>query len=98
MYNLILIIIALLAVFLIFIVLIQAPKGRGLDSNFGGGAANQLLGASQSADIIEKITWGLISGIIVLCLAMAFLVRPSTSTTTPNPKSYEVVVQPTELT
>jgi len=41
------------------VVLIQNPKGGGIDSTFGGSQANQMLGASRSTDMIEKITWGL---------------------------------------
>ena len=77
MLNILLVVIALLAAVMVLVVLIQAPKGRGLDANFGGAAANNLLGASQSADFIEKLTWGLASGIIVLCLVVAFLLKPN---------------------
>ena len=75
--NFLLVAIAILAVAMVFVVLIQAPKGRGLDASFGGGAANNLLGAAQSADLIEKLTWGLAGGIIVLCLVVAFLLKPN---------------------
>jgi protein translocase SecG subunit len=75
MLNILLVVIALLAAMMVLVVLIQAPKGRGLDANFGGAAANNLLGASQSADFIEKLTWGLAAGILVLCLTVAFLVK-----------------------
>ena len=47
--------IALIGVILICAVLIQNPKGGGIDSTFGSGA-NQMFGASGSANIIEKAT------------------------------------------
>lgn len=79
MYSLLFLLIAILAAVLCLVVLIQAPKGRGLDSAMGGQAATQILGASQSADFIEKLTWGLGSTIIVLCLGVLFMSRPASS-------------------
>jgi preprotein translocase subunit SecG len=92
MLNSLLVVIAILAAAMVLVVLIQAPKGRGLDANFGGAAANNLLGASQSADFIEKLTWGLAGGIVVLCLAVAFLLKPNTPKVTGhNTPKMEVV-------
>ena len=85
MLNLILVLIALVAAVLILVVLIQAPKGRGLDASMGGGAANQILGASNSADFIEKLTWGLAGTILVLCLGVSFMLRPTAPPTAAQP-------------
>ena len=54
---------------LILFVLVQNPKGGGLNSEFG--SAVQLGGAKRATDILEKGTWGLAIGIAVICLAMA---------------------------
>ena len=51
------ILIAINCVLLMAVVLIQNPKGGGVDSNFGGAAANQMFGAAKSTDFVEKITW-----------------------------------------
>ncbi len=83
MYNLIFVFIAILAAVLCLVVLVQSPKGRGLDSAMGGQAATQILGASQSADFIEKLTWGLASAIIILCLSVLFISRPAASAPLP---------------
>ena len=48
---------ALIALLLIGVVLIQNPKGGGVDATFGGTATNQMLGAAKSTDFIEKLTW-----------------------------------------
>jgi preprotein translocase subunit SecG len=66
---------AIVGVFLIIIVLIQNPKGGGVDSTFGGNAANQMFGASRSTDIVEKITWGLAIALFSLCIAATFFVN-----------------------
>lgn len=54
---------------LILFVLVQNPKGGGLNSEFG--SAVQLGGAKRATDILEKGTWGLAIMIAVVCLAMA---------------------------
>lgn len=68
------ILIALIAFLLIAAVLIQNPKGGGVDSTFGGSQANQMFGAARSADLIEKLTWGLAIALFVLCIAATFVV------------------------
>lgn len=69
------IVIALICIMLMFVVLIQNPKGGGLDSTFGGGGANQMFGAAKSTDLIEKITWGLAIALFVLCIVTAVIVN-----------------------
>ncbi len=62
------ILIALICALLMVVVLIQNPKGGGVDSTFGGQSANQMLGAARSTDFIEKLTWGLFVAMVVLCV------------------------------
>lgn len=68
------IVIALVGILLIGSILVQNPKGGGVDSTFGGGAANQMFGASKSTDFIEKITWGLAIGMMALCVVSTLLI------------------------
>ncbi len=74
MLSAIAIVIAIICVLLIVIVLIQNPKGGGVDSTFGGTAANQMFGAARSADLVEKMTWYLAAGLFVLCIAATLVV------------------------
>lgn len=67
------IITALVCLLLMAVVLIQNPKGGGIDSTFGGGA-NQMLGAAKSTDFVEKLTWGLAVALFVLCIITAIMV------------------------
>ena len=69
---------ALVCVLLMGAVLIQNPKGGGIDSTFGGNASNQMFGAAKSTDFIEKITWGLAITLFVLCIVIALMVGGST--------------------
>ena len=68
------VLIALISVLLIGAVLIQNPKGGGVDSTFGGTQANQMFGASRSADFIEKVTWGLAIALFALCIITSLMV------------------------
>ena len=69
--------IALNGFLLMAIVLIQNPKGGGVDSTFGGQGANQMFGAAKSTDFIEKITWGLAISLFVLAIITAIIVSNS---------------------
>ncbi len=73
--------IAIVSILLMASVLIQNPKGGGVDSTFGGQGANQMFGAAKSTDFIEKITWGLAIVLFVLCIITTLLVNPAGSGT-----------------
>ncbi|MFZ4543309.1 MAG: preprotein translocase subunit SecG [Saprospiraceae bacterium] len=74
MLSTVAIVIAIICVLLITIILIQNPKGGGVDSTFGGSAANQMFGAARSADIVEKWTWYLAAALFVLCVTATLVV------------------------
>jgi len=65
---------AINCVLLMLVVLIQNPKGGGIDSTFGGQGANQMFGAAKSTDFIEKLTWGLAASLGILCIVTAIIV------------------------
>ena len=70
MFIILTVVIVLAAILLIIVVLLQNGKGAGMASNFVAG--NQTLGVRQTADILEKITWGLVAFILVLSVAASF--------------------------
>ena len=65
MYTLCLVLILIASVLLVLAVLVQNPKS-GMAANFG--ASNQVMGVRQTADFLEKLTWGLSVAILVLSL------------------------------
>ena len=67
MITLYLILIILACLGLGFMVLIQNPKGGGLNANVGG-LSNNFMGVKQTTDVLEKGTW-IFAGVIAL-LAM----------------------------
>jgi preprotein translocase subunit SecG len=76
-----LILVLLCAVVLGFIVLVQNPKGGGLQGNVGG-FSNQFMGVKQTTDILEKGTWIFAGVIAVLCLASRLFFSSPTSNRT----------------
>ncbi len=68
------ILIALVCILLMAVVLIQNPKGGGIDSTFGGNTGNQMFGAAKSTDFIEKLTWYLALAMFVLCIITSLMV------------------------
>lgn len=70
LFTILTILIIIAAVLLCIVVLLQNGKGEGLASNFTAG--NQTFGVRQTADILEKVTWGLVTFIVVLSIITTF--------------------------
>ena len=70
LFTILTVLIVIAAVLLILVVLLQNGKGQGMASNFVAG--NQTFGVRQTADILEKITWGLVAFIIVVSIIASF--------------------------
>lgn len=70
MYTLFIVLIIIASILMILAVLAQNPKS-GMAANFG--ASNAVMGVRQTADFLEKLTWGLAISIVVLslCATMA---------------------------
>lgn len=75
MLNILVILIAVVCVLLALVILIQNPKGGGVDSTFGGQGANQIFGAAKSTDFVEKLTWGLAGVLFILCIVAVIAVN-----------------------
>lgn len=83
-FTILIVLIVLAAILLVGVVLLQNGKGEGMASNFVAG--NQAFGVRQTADILEKITWGLVCFIVVLSVAASF-------TTTSNVHATDITEQ-----
>ena len=59
LFTILTVLVLIASALLTIIVLLQNGKGGGLASNFVAG--NQTFGVRQTADILEKITWGLVT-------------------------------------
>lgn len=76
MYIFCIVLILIASVLIILAVLAQSPKS-GMAANFG--ASNQVMGVRQTADFLEKFTWGLAIAIVILSL-LATMTMPSANT------------------
>ena len=65
MYTFLIVMILIASVLMVLAVLVQNPKS-GMASNFG--ASNQVMGVRQTADFLEKFTWG--AAVVVLVLSL----------------------------
>ena len=70
LFTVLTVLVLLASVLITLIVLLQNGKGGGLASNFVAG--NQTFGVRQTADILEKITWGLVGFIFLVSVVTSF--------------------------
>ena len=66
LFTILTVLVLLASGLLTLIVLLQNGKGGGLASNFVAG--NQTFGVRQTTDILEKITWGLVTVVGVIAI------------------------------
>jgi preprotein translocase subunit SecG len=84
MNVLFLILIILICVVLSFFVLIQNPKGGGMAGTFGG-FGNQVMGAKQSAEGVEKVTWWSMGALaLVVLLSFVMMDKPTNTKASGN--------------
>ncbi len=79
MYIFISVLILAVSILLGLIVLVQNPKGGGLAANLSG-AGSQFMGVRQTADFLEKASWGLAIALLFLSLTATMVI----------PRDYEV--------
>ena len=87
MYLVLIIITIIVCAFLGLIVLIQNPKGGGLTSNFS--SQSQLMGVQKTGDFLEKGTWVLAIGLMVLSLLINVSVKGGLAGDSGNSKYQE---------
>ncbi|MBQ0077664.1 MAG: preprotein translocase subunit SecG [Bacteroidales bacterium] len=69
-FTILTVLIVIASLLLVLVVLLQNGKGDGLASNFVAG--NQTFGVRKTADILEKITWGLVAFIVIISIFASF--------------------------
>ena len=63
----------ILAVLIVGSIMLQQGKGSDLGSAFGGGSSDSLFGPLGPSNFFSKLTWGLITVFIILCLLLAYI-------------------------
>lgn len=79
MISTIIVLMLIVAVFLIIVILIQNPKGGGMSSEFGG-TTNQMFGVQKTGDVLEKLSWGFFTFILVAALSTVIISKLTTNT------------------
>ncbi len=74
LFTLLVVVILIVAILLSLVVLLQSGLGGGLAGIASGGQAQQILGARQAPDFLEKATWVLGIGLIFLCFIAPFTI------------------------
>ncbi len=70
LFTILVVLIVIAAILLVLTVLLQNGKGDGMASNFVAG--NQTFGVRQTADILEKVTWGLVIVVAVFSILASY--------------------------
>lgn len=83
MYTFLIILTIIICIALSFFVLIQNPKGGGLDASFGG-VSNNTFGAAQTTDFLEKATWGLAGALVIISIASTIFLRSDNTSSDAN--------------
>lgn len=78
MYLVLVILIIIVCILLGLIVLIQNPKGGGLNSNFS--SSSQMMGVQKTGDFLEKGTWVLAIALMIFSLAVNVVAKNGPST------------------
>lgn len=73
LFTVLVVLIIVAAICLVIAVLLQNGKGEGLTTNFT--AANQTLGVRGAANLLEKVTWGLVAFILIVSIASTFAMK-----------------------
>lgn len=91
-------IVLFVAILLMVVVLAQEPKGSGISKEFGGAGANQIMGAKNTTNIMEKITWTLIAIVFVGSIGATLLTDAKAPTyISPNVEKAKEQLDPSQL-
>jgi|SRR5215469_6172204 len=78
LYTILSVVLVFVAVFLIFLILLQQGKGADAGAAFGSGASGTVFGAAGSANFLSRTTAVLAAIFFALALGMTYLARHST--------------------
>ena len=92
MFTFLTVCIVIAAILLIIVVLLHNGKGQGMASNFT--SANQTLGVRQTANFLEKFSWGLVAFILVVSIVTSFTTKTTVSGVDLTEKIENTAAQP----
>ena len=74
MFTLLISLIVIFSALLIILILVQNPKGGGINGEFNPTGATQMFGVQKTGDLVEQLTWGFSITILVLVLLTNFTI------------------------
>jgi preprotein translocase subunit SecG len=89
------VVIVIIAVLLVLVVLAQNSKGGGISSSVG--ISNQVMGVQRSTENVEKITWGLLITLAVVCVLSGKFINTRTTSSGGPKVGYEPLKTQYEL-
>ncbi|MBR5384719.1 MAG: preprotein translocase subunit SecG [Firmicutes bacterium] len=93
LFTILVVLIVIASILLTLVVLLQNGKGDGLATNFVAG--NQTLGVRQTANILEKITWGLMAFVLVVSIISTFSLKTDSEGASRDSLTEEILNQGT---
>ena len=69
-FTILVVLIVIASILLTIVVLLQNGKGDSMASKFVAG--NQTFGVRQTANMLEKVTWGLVAFIVIVSVISSF--------------------------
>lgn len=102
-FTIIIVLIAIIGLLISLVILVQSGKGGGLAGIAAGGATQQVLGARQAPDVLEKATWVLATVFIVLCILSNFVIEdgganaPANSVIQDRAQGEQTTLPPTDI-
>ena len=90
-FVILVVLIVIASILLTVVVLLQSGKDGGLATNFVAG--NQTLGVRQTANILEKVTWGLVAFVLVVSIISTFTLRTTGDNGTVDAVTNEILNQ-----
>ena len=93
-FVILVVLIVIASILLTIVVLLQSGKDGGLATNFVAG--NQTLGVRQTANILEKVTWGLVAFVLVASIFSTFTLRGTGAASTVDAVTNEILNQTTD--
>ena len=69
-FTILVVLVVIASILLTIVVLLQNGKGDSMAGNFVAG--NQTFGVRQTANMLEKVTWGLVAFIVIVSVISSF--------------------------
>jgi preprotein translocase subunit SecG len=86
MVTLLITLVIITAILLILVAALQSSKKEGVGNSLGSMGAHQIIGVKKTSDLLEQVTWGLLTTLFILSLGTSLWLkkRNSGSTLSPN--------------